>query len=204
MNITKRKNIRNKKILFFKHVCDSTMTFTLCAATLCSSIFSRTLFMNDELTGLAVASPSSQSTGTVGGMLPSSPSSRSSLHTTRNVNVVKEGYECQRAVSLRTSELGWSPSYRPRPRPNSRSRPFRRRRRQNRSRRRCGCPVSYRLHSAAEGRADTREVCRLADEAVRVSEEDIRRTEVLDRQPPGAALGAATKAAGGVGSPLHR
>jgi hypothetical protein len=34
----------------------------------------------------------------------------------------------------------------------------------------CGCPVSYRLHSAAEGRPDIREVRRREDEAVRVPE----------------------------------
>ncbi len=72
-------------------MCDCTVTFTSCAATSCSNIFSRTFFMNDERTGLAVASPSSQSTGTVGGMLPSSPSSRSSLR-----REIKEGYECRR------------------------------------------------------------------------------------------------------------
>jgi hypothetical protein len=77
-----------------------------------------------------------------------------------------------------------------------------------RSRRLCGCPVNYRLHSEAEGPADTREGRRQEDEAARVLEEDTRRTVALDRQPqgaaPGAALGAATKAAVGVGSPLHR
>jgi hypothetical protein len=51
--------------------------------------------MNDELTGLAVASPSSQSTGTVGGMLPSSPSSRSSLHNEKSI-CSKRGCECRR------------------------------------------------------------------------------------------------------------
>jgi hypothetical protein len=72
-------------------VCDCTVTFTLCAATSCSNNFSRTFFMTDERTGLAVASPSSQSTGTVGGMLPSSPSSRSSLR-----REIKYDYECRR------------------------------------------------------------------------------------------------------------
>ncbi len=44
----------------------------------------------------------------------------------------------------------------------------------NRSRRRCGYPASYRLHSAAEGRADTRRASRRADEAVRAPKEGTR------------------------------